>query len=108
MNVRKWRKKMAEEVQVQTKRRWKGISGSTLKMIAIVTMLIDHIAAVVLARLLIVQGVNSIDTSSQNAVMQWLTQNATLYYTYTADADDWKNCFSDFLFPVSGRIFTYA
>lgn len=84
MNVRKWRKKMAEEVQVQTKRRWKGISGSTLKMIAIVTMLIDHIGAVVLARLLIVQGVNSIDTSSQNAVMQWLTQNATLYYTYTA------------------------
>ena len=75
---------MAEEVQVQTKRRWKGISGSTLKMIAIVTMLIDHIGAVVLARLLIVQGVNSIDTSSQNAVMQWLTQNATLYYTYTA------------------------
>ena len=29
----------------------KGISGSTLKMIAIVTMLIDHIGAAVLARL---------------------------------------------------------
>lgn len=31
----------------------KGISGSTLKMIAIITMLIDHIGAAVLARLLI-------------------------------------------------------
>ena len=30
----------------------KGISGSTLKMIAIVTMVIDHIGAAVLARLL--------------------------------------------------------
>ena len=29
----------------------KGISGSTLKMIAIVTMVIDHIGAAVLARL---------------------------------------------------------
>mgnify|MGYP000037226287 CR=1 FL=1 len=34
----------------------KGISGSTLKMIAIVTMLIDHIGAAVLARLLMVNG----------------------------------------------------
>ena len=34
----------------------KGISGSTLKMIAIVTMVIDHIGAAVLARLLMVNG----------------------------------------------------
>lgn len=32
----------------------KGVSGSTLKMIAIITMLIDHIGAAVLARLLII------------------------------------------------------
>lgn len=36
----------------------KGVSGSTLKMIAIITMLIDHIGAAVLARLLIA-GVGS-------------------------------------------------
>ena len=31
----------------------KGLSGSTLKLIAIITMLIDHIGAAVIARLLI-------------------------------------------------------
>ena len=31
----------------------KGFSGSTLKLIAIITMLIDHIGAAVIARLLI-------------------------------------------------------
>lgn len=34
----------------------KGISGSSLKLIAVVTMLIDHIAAAVLARLIIIGG----------------------------------------------------
>ena len=38
----------------------KGISGSTLKMIAIVTMLIDHIGAAVLARLLMVNGLGAV------------------------------------------------
>ena len=36
----------------------KGISGSTLKIIAIITMLIDHIGAGVLGRLLVVRGMN--------------------------------------------------
>lgn len=41
------------EMQTATNRKWKGISGSTLKMVAIVSMLIDHIGAGVLGRYLI-------------------------------------------------------
>ena len=43
----------------------KGISGSTLKMIAIVTMVIDHIGAAVLARLLMVNGLGELDRQMQ-------------------------------------------
>ena len=49
----------------------KGISGSTLKMIAIVTMLIDHIGAAVLARLLMVNGLGELDQTNTDAIMQW-------------------------------------
>ena len=48
----------------------KGISGSTLKMIAIVTMLIDHIGAAVLARLLMVNGLGELDQTNTDAIMQ--------------------------------------
>lgn len=62
----------------------KGISGSTLKLIAVVTMLIDHIGAAVLARLLMVNGMNELDPNNTSAVLQWLSDNGTLYWTYTA------------------------
>ena len=61
----------------------KGISGSTLKMIAIVTMLIDHIGAAVLARLLMVNGLGELDQTNADAIMQWLSANGALYWTYT-------------------------
>ena len=61
----------------------KGISGSTLKMIAIVTMLIDHIGAAVLARLLMVNGLGELDQTNTDAIMQWLSANGALYGMYT-------------------------
>ena len=55
----------------------KGISGSTLKIIAIITMLIDHIGAGVLGRLLVVRGMNEV--ADLNA---WIDANSTLVITY--------------------------
>lgn len=62
----------------------RGISGSTLKLIAIFTMLIDHFGGVVLARILIDRGMMTILTGGNlNAMVAWITENAALYYTYT-------------------------
>lgn len=66
----------------------KGISGSTLKMIAIVTMVIDHIGAAVLARLLMVNGLGELDQTNADAIMQWLSANGALYWTYTIMQND--------------------
>ena len=55
----------------------KGISGSTLKIIAIITMLIDHIGAGVLGRLLVVRGMNEAADLSA-----WIDANSTLVITY--------------------------
>lgn len=62
----------------------RGISGSTLKMIAIITMLIDHIGGVVMARMLIEKGMMDVFTSGDlNGMVAWLNENAALYYTYS-------------------------
>lgn len=64
---------------VQTTRR--GISGSTIKMIGVVAMLIDHVAAVVLTRILIEKGLLEISLSTDmGEVMAWLSENMVLYY----------------------------
>lgn len=48
----------------------KGITGSTLKMIAIVTMFIDHTAAVILERMLYMQGFTSQTTYTVYWIMR--------------------------------------
>lgn len=60
----------------------KGITGSTLKIIAIVTMLIDHIGAGVLGRYLVMKGINEVSLHKSLEGELWLDANAKLYYTY--------------------------
>ncbi len=59
----------------------KGLSGSTLKMIAIVTMFIDHVGAAVVGRMMMYGGLASVNGDS-TATMQWLMQNGNLYTIY--------------------------
>lgn len=63
----------------------KGLPGSTLKMIAIITMLIDHVGATLVGRLLIVNGyTEAVNTGNMQTVIQWMQDNALLYYGYSA------------------------
>lgn len=63
----------------------KGIAGSTIKIIAIVSMLIDHIGAGILGRFIVTGGYVKVMTSGDmNAIMQWLVENGRLFYTYSA------------------------
>lgn len=57
----------------------KGLSGSTLKMIAVITMFIDHVGAGILGRYIINAGVAQAFYSPQ-----WAEQNAELVEPYAA------------------------
>ncbi|MGN0423763.1 MAG: TraX family protein [Acetatifactor sp.] len=57
----------------------KGITGSTFKMVAIITMLIDHIAAVVLTRILIGRGLMDI-MNDEAAITAFFSDNWALYF----------------------------
>lgn len=66
-------------------RQKKGISGSTLKLIAIVTMFIDHTGAAILGRFMMEKGFMEISNSYDvNAMIVWMQENGTLYWVYMA------------------------
>lgn len=56
----------------------KGITGSTVKIIAVAAMLIDHIGAAVLTRMLVARGMLSLSGDSASAA-KWLLENGALY-----------------------------
>lgn len=76
------RKVSGYQTPVQEQRK-KGISGSTIKIIAVVTMLIDHIAAGILTRMLIARGLLSLSNDFGQA-MRWFMENGVLYYGMVA------------------------
>jgi hypothetical protein len=56
----------------------KGISGSTLKLVAIITMLIDHTAATILDNTLMSRGMRTLDYSDVQAIQQFYAANGLL------------------------------
>ena len=70
---------------IQTGDIWRkrGISSAVLKNIAVVTMLIDHIGAVIVIRLLIQKGLYGAMVD-QEAYIAWVGQNRGMYGTYMA------------------------
>ena len=79
----------------------KGIPGSTLKIIAIVTMFIDHFAAVILDSYLMKHGMaeinatNVTDQAAIQAAVDWMAQYGSIYYI-----DMFMRCIGRLAFPI--------
>ena len=86
----------------------KGISGSTLKMIAIVTMVIDHIGAAVLARLLMVNGLGELDQTNADAIMLVAFSKWSTVLDVHGHANDRTCGVPNLLLLAGGGIFAYT
>lgn len=62
----------------------RGISGSTLKLIAIFTMLIDHIGAAILEKMLVERGLNDLAAGDVQAAQTFFAENGTLFVIYSS------------------------
>lgn len=60
----------------------RGISGSTIKIIAIVAMLIDHIGATILERILVNRGLTNLNFTDMDNYMKFLAANGVLLFIY--------------------------
>lgn len=69
----------------------RGITGSTLKLIAIVAMLVDHIGAAIVERIMIVNGYLEAAYTSQAAFGAWMAEHRLL-------------CTTDLVMRAAGRI----
>jgi hypothetical protein len=62
----------------------KGISGSTLKIIAIITMFLDHSAATIINKMLQIKGLDKIDPNDFERMKDFFAQNSSLIFSYGA------------------------
>lgn len=61
----------------------KGISGSTIKIIAVTAMLLDHVGAVILERMFVARGFwNAMGSQNMADIAGWMLENGGLYFTY--------------------------
>ena len=61
---------------------WKGIDGRTLKIIATIAMVLDHVGAVILMRIMIDNGLNELETAGDAQMGEWLSANGAVYLAY--------------------------
>lgn len=74
--------KTGNQETVQQERSW-GVNGSTLKLIAIITMMIDHIGAAILEPMLIQQGMLQALGSAQTAIInQFIADHGIMYWCW--------------------------
>lgn len=76
----------------------RNLNGSTLKLIGILTMLFDHVGAVLLKRLILDGYWGMINAGGTQTVKEWLQDHVLLYYGYYAMRAIGRIAFPIFIF----------